>query len=286
MPGYKAARSWRCTSSMIMVLRSSTSLARSVEVSFLISSRTPDGRADSMMSVVPMATASSMEWVTNRMVRPVSRQMRRTSCCMMRRAAPCPCPARAGRRARRARRRRLRRTGGTCDVRGSRGSSPLHLGQMLEGLRDLLGGVLVVLEPAGQIGLVGAQVEEAVAAQVEDDGLLLALLLALERLVDGAADRVRRLRRRQDALGARELDRRLERRDLGDGPRLDDPLVVELADERRHAVVAEAAGVHGGGHEGVAERVHLHQRREPDGVAEVVDVLPLGEARAGARLDG
>src|SRR5881296_34952 len=66
----------------------------------------------------------------------------------------------------------------------------LHLGQMRERLRDLLGGVLVVLELAGQIGLVGAQVEEAVAAQVEDDGLLLALLLALERLVDGAADGV------------------------------------------------------------------------------------------------
>src|SRR3989442_769307 len=84
----------------------------------------------------------------------------------------------------------------------------------------------------------------------------LALLLALERLVDGAADGVRRLRRGQDALGARELDGRLERRDLGDGPRLDDALVVELADQRRHAVVAEAAGVHGCGHEGVAERVH------------------------------
>src|SRR6266540_6983750 len=90
-----------------------------------------------------------------------------------RRAGPCPCPGPGERRARRARR-RPRRTGGTCDVRGSRGSSHLHLGQMLEGLRDLLGGVLVVLEPAGQIGLVGAQVEEAVAAQVEDDGLLLA----------------------------------------------------------------------------------------------------------------
>src|SRR5207249_9653315 len=36
----------------------------------------------------------------------------------------------------------------------------------------------------------------------------------------------------------------------------------------------------------VAERVHLHQRRQTDGVAEVVDVLALGEARAGGRLDG
>ena len=38
--------------------------------------------------------------------------------------------------------------------------------------------------------------------------------------------------------------------------------------------------------EAVAERVHLHQRREPHGVAEIVDVFSLGQARAGRRLDG
>ncbi len=37
--------------------------------------------------------------------------------------------------------------------------------------------------------------------------------------------------------------------------------------------------------EGRAERVHLHQRREVRGVAEVVGVLALGQRRAGRGLD-
>ena len=41
-----------------------------------------------------------------------------------------------------------------------------------------------------------------------------AFLAAGERLVDGGADGVRRFRRRQDALGARELEGRLEDRQL------------------------------------------------------------------------
>ena len=40
--------------------------------------------------------------------------------------------------------------------------------------------------------------------------------------------------------------------------------------QRRVAVVAQPAGVHGRRHEVVAERVHRHQRRQPDRVAEVV----------------
>ena len=70
---------------MIIVFSRSTSLARSVVSSLTIRSRTREGRAESITRVVPMAAASSMECVTKRMVRPVSRQMRRTSACMMRR---------------------------------------------------------------------------------------------------------------------------------------------------------------------------------------------------------
>src|SRR3990170_709304 len=160
------------------------------------------------------------------------------------------------------------------------------LGQVLEGLRDLLGRVLVVLELAREVGLVGREIQEAVPAQVEDDRLAFALLLGAEGLVDRAADRVGRLRRGQDALGARELDGRLEGGDLGHRDGLDHLLVVELADERRHAVIAQPARVERGRDEPVAERVHLHERREADRVAEVVHVLALGEARAGAGLDG
>jgi hypothetical protein len=123
-------------------------------------------------------------------------------------------------------------------------------------------------------------------AEIEDDGLALALLLAPQRLVDGPAHGMRGLGGGEDALRARELDGRLEGRRLRHGAGLDHALVVELADERGHAVIAEPARVHGRGDEGVAERVHLDERREPDRIAEIVDVLPLGQARAGAGLDG
>src|SRR5204862_7809985 len=128
--------------------------------------------------------------------------------------------------------------------------------------------------------------EMTVAAQVEDDRLSLAFVLAPERLVDDPAHGVGRLGRGQDALRPRELHGGVEGGDLWHGDRLDDLLVVELAEQGRHAVVAETARVERGRNEGVAERVHLDQRREADRVAEVVDVLALREARAGARLDG
>jgi hypothetical protein len=50
-----------------------------------MSSRTRAGRADIMTSVVPIDTASSIAWVTNTMVFPVSAQIRLTSACMIRR---------------------------------------------------------------------------------------------------------------------------------------------------------------------------------------------------------
>jgi hypothetical protein len=77
---------------MIIVFSRSTSFGRSVASSLTISSRTREGRAESMTSVVPMAAASSMECVTNTIVRPVSRQIRRTSPCMIRRFCASSAP--------------------------------------------------------------------------------------------------------------------------------------------------------------------------------------------------
>src|SRR3972149_2963151 len=77
---------------MIIVLRSSISAARAARTSFRISARTRDGRAESITSTVPTATASSIECVTNRMVRPVSCQIRRTSFCMIRRFCASSAP--------------------------------------------------------------------------------------------------------------------------------------------------------------------------------------------------
>ena len=46
--------------------------------------------------------------------------------------------------------------------------------------------------------------------------------------------------RRHDALGARELHAGLEARVLGIGARLDQPELLQVADQRRHAVIAQA----------------------------------------------
>ena len=124
-----------------------------------------------------------------------------------------------------------------------------------------------------------------VAAEAEQDHALLAGLLGRLRLLDHRADRMRRLGRRDDALGPGELQPAANV-SSGGSARLDEPFVHERADERRVAVVAQAAGVHRRRHEVVAERVHRHQRRQPGRVAEVVGVDALGQGRAGRRLGG
>src|SRR3990172_1531499 len=79
-------------------------------------------------------------------------------------------------------------------------------------LLDLLRRVGVVLQLAGEVLVVGGEVEVAVAAEVEQDHPPLARLAGGQRLVDGGADGVGGLRRRQDALSAGELQRRVEDR--------------------------------------------------------------------------
>ena len=88
------------------------------------------------------------------------------------------------------------------------------------------------------------------------------------------------------ALGPREAERGRERLVLLVGARLDQAGLHEPAQHRRVAVVAEPARVHRRRHEVVAERVHRHERGQPDGVAEVVAVGAAGERRAGRRLGG
>src|SRR6266513_108615 len=52
------------------------------------------------------------------------------------------------------------------------------------------------------------------------------------------------------------------------------------------AAVWAIARAHGRRHEVVAERVHRHQRRQPDGVPEVVPVGAAGQGGTGGRLGG
>src|ERR687897_2939677 len=136
-----------------------------------------------------------------------------------------------------------------------------------------------------QVVLVGLEVEVAVAAEVEDDRLGTALLLAAQRLVDHGPDGVGRLGGREDALGAGELHRRLEDLGLRVGDGLDVVLLAQQRHQRRVAVVAQPAGVDRGRDEVGPEGVHGHQRGHAGLVAEVVLEAALGQGRGGGRLD-
>ena len=86
--------------------------------------------------------------------------------------------------------------------------------------------------------------------------------------------------------GAGELHRGVEDAVLEVRARFDVALVVELADQVRHAVVAQTARVDALRDEGVTEGVHLDQRRRAGGIAEVVAVFTLRQRRTRFRLHG
>ena len=60
-----------------------------------------------------------------------------------------------------------------------------YLGQVCQGFVDFFLRVLVVGEFAGEILFVGGHVEEAVAAEVEQDGSFFAFFFRFQRLIDG-----------------------------------------------------------------------------------------------------
>src|SRR5947209_7955338 len=86
----------------------------------------------------------------------------------------------------------------------------LYRGDTLHRFRDELGWIGVVFELALEVAVVSGHVEVTVAAQVEQDRLLFAGLLAAERLVDGGTNGMGALRGRDDPLRPGELHRRLE----------------------------------------------------------------------------
>jgi hypothetical protein len=118
----------------------------------------------------------------------------------------------------------------------------------------------------------------AVAAQVEQDHLASGPRLAAQRLDDGALDRVVGLGRGHDALGAANSTPASKHSRLVVGHGLDQAQLLQVRHQRRHAVVAQAAGVEARRREGRAQRVHLGQRRQVAGVAEVVGVLAARQA--------
>ena len=134
--------------------------------------------------------------------------------------------------------------------------------------------------------LVGHHVKVAGAGQAKDDGLFLAGLLALEGLVDGGADGVAALGGGQDALDAGKLLGGFKHSGLLHAAGFHQAVVVELAQDAAHAVVAQTACMVGTGDEAGAQGVHLGQRADHASVAEVVDELAAGEAGAAGGFHG
>jgi hypothetical protein len=69
---------------------------------------------------------------------------------------------------------------------------------------------------------------------------------------------------------------RLETTDLVVGARLDQAQLLDVADQRRHAVIAQATGVEAGRGEGRTQGVHLGEWGQMRGVAEVVGIRDHG----------
>ena len=124
------------------------------------------------------------------------------------------------------------------------------------------------------------------AGQVEEDGLLLAGLLALQGLADGGGDGVAALRSGDDALGLGEEDAGLEGLRLVQVDGLHEAVLHELGHDDAGTVVAESAGMDGGGLEGMAEGVHGQERGHAGLVAEVILELAAGQLGAAGRFGG
>ena len=101
----------------------------------------------------------------------------------------------------------------------------------------------MILQLAGEVIDVRLHVEVAVAAQVEQNGARLAFLLAAQRLVDRAAHRVVGFGRGHDAFGARRTRRPRKQRSGDRRVASISPSSLIWRHQRRHAVVAQAAGV-------------------------------------------
>src|SRR5206468_3324609 len=113
---------------------------------------------------------------------------------------------------------------------------------------------------AGEVGVVRGQVEQAVTAQVEENGRRLATIARLDGFVDDGADRVGGLRRWNRPLGPRKLYRSVKDTALRVGDALDVAMIDECRHQRRHTVVAQTTSMDAVRNEVVAQRVHLDER--------------------------
>jgi hypothetical protein len=117
----------------------------------------------------------------------------------------------------------------------------------------------VVDEIPGKILVVGREVELAVRAQSSQYHFGFAGLGAALRLFYRCGKSVRGFRSWDDSLGSGEAYSCRKAPGLGLCDRLDQAEFVDVRYERRHAVVAQTAGMYRVGNEVVSERVHLEE---------------------------
>ncbi len=164
------------------------------------------------------------------------------------------------------------------------GGSASDFGEFFDALLNVLIGGDVVGHDAVVVLAVGDHVEVARAGEAEDDGLLLAGLPALDGLVDGHPDGVAGLGGGKDALHPGEHLGCLKDLGLLHRGGFHVAVVIQLAQDRAHAVIPQAAGVVGRGDEAAAQGVHLGQRTYLSGITEIICILSTGQARAACRF--
>lgn len=129
------------------------------------------------------------------------------------------------------------------------------LGQMLQGLLDLLLGMFVIFKFTREIGIIGTHVEVAVAAVTDDD----ALVLFAPGHIDGRAEGMGGFRGRYKTFGRSKLERSLKNSVLRAGHRLDQLEVREMRKDRCRSVITQPTGMNPRRDKGVAQSEHFHQ---------------------------
>ena len=124
-----------------------------------------------------------------------------------------------------------------------------------------------------------------VAGQVEQQGFGLTGFGAVPGFPHRGRDRMAGLGCRYDTFAAREQDAGFESLQLRHSDCVDQAFLVQLADQRRIAVVTQTAGMDSRWHEIVSQGEHLHQRRQASSVSIIVGIHTLGQGRAGSRFD-
>ncbi len=142
------------------------------------------------------------------------------------------------------------------------------------------------LQFAGKVGVVRLEIDEPVAAPVEENDLLFSFCFCLAGDFHDGGNGVVCLRRGDEAFRSRPFHAGVKGINLIVGAGLNEVLLEEMADDGRHAVVTQAARVNRLGHEIVAQREHGEERCRLGDVSEVIGEGSPRHGRAGTGFRG